>query len=308
MSAPPEVIPAARSGVIHDIGYRNYDGTRLGRRAVARALFGHSLRGAYGLGRSAKSKVLPMLLFAVMCVPAFILAVVTIIAAGTETSQPVTSLPLPYSSYAVVMQAVLTIFLAAQAPQAVSRDLRFKTVPLYFSRPLERADYVLAKFAALSAAMLILLAVPLAMMYAGALLAGLSFGAQTQQFTQALAGAVLFAVLLAGIGLVIASLTPRRGFGVAAIITVLALTYAAVSAMQGIVGFNADNMEVAGWLGLFSPITLVDGVQAWALGAVSSGVAGPPDGLAGSVFLLVTLASIAACLGLLLRRYRKVSL
>jgi ABC-2 type transport system permease protein len=295
------------STVIHDIGYRGYDGVRLEREVVTRALFAHSLRGAYGLGRTARSKVLPMLLFGVMCIPAFILAVVTIIAKSNESPfDPITSLPLPYASYPVVMQAALTIFLASQAPQAVSRDLRFNTLPLYFSRPLERVDYVMAKLAALSSALLVLLAAPLAIMYGGALLAGLSFGTQTREFALALVGAVLFAVLLAGVGLAIASLTPRRGFGVAAIITVMALTYTAVSGMQGIIGFAADNQQAAAWFGLFSPVTLVDGVQVWALGADTTSAVGPPDGLAGAVFLLVALAAVAGCVGLLLRRYRKV--
>ncbi|MDX6241618.1 MAG: type transport system permease protein, partial [Kribbellaceae bacterium] len=60
------------SGVIHDIGYRHYDGPRLGRAAISRALMVSSLRHAYGLGRSGKSKTMPILLLAVMVVPAAI--------------------------------------------------------------------------------------------------------------------------------------------------------------------------------------------------------------------------------------------
>jgi ABC-2 type transport system permease protein len=309
--APPAaaaaVVPGAggRAGVIHDIGYRGYEGERLGRGFIARSLFLHSLRGAYGLGRSAKSKVLPMLLFAVMCLPALVMAIVMIV-----TSEPV----LPYTRYAVVLQAALTIFLAAQAPQSVSRDLRFKTVPLYFSRPLERIDYVAAKYAALAAALFVLLAVPLLIMYAGALLGGFPFGPQTGDLALGMVGAALFALVLAGVGLVIASLTGRRGFGVAGIITVLALSYAVVSSVQGALAFSGPNgtavsssaETAAEWIGLFSPITLVDGVQVWALGAETSSVVGPPDGLGGVVFLVVTLALVAGCVGLLMLRYRKV--
>jgi ABC-2 type transport system permease protein len=301
MSAQSDV-PA---GVIHDIGYRGYAGERLGRGYIARSLFIHSLRGAYGLGRSAKSKVLPMLLFAIMCVPALVMAIVMIVT-GDDV--------LPYTRYAVVLQAVFTIFLAAQAPQSVSRDLRFKTVPLYFSRPLERIDYVGAKYAALTAALFVLLSVPLLIMYAGALLGDFPFGTQTKDLALGLVGAAAFSAVLAGVGLVIASLTGRRGFGVAGIITVLALSFAVVSSVQGALAFSGPNGEAvsggaetaAGWIGLFNPITLVDGFQVWALGAETSSVVGPPDGAAGAVFLLAMLALIAACFGLLMRRYRKV--
>ncbi|PBO18025.1 hypothetical protein CLM83_14820, partial [Streptomyces albidoflavus] len=77
---------------IHNIGYRKYDGPRLGRSHARRALYSQSLRGAYGLGRSAKSKVLPMLLFAVMCLPAAIMVAVTV-TAGLKT------LPVDYTRY-----------------------------------------------------------------------------------------------------------------------------------------------------------------------------------------------------------------
>jgi ABC-2 type transport system permease protein len=50
MSQPPEL------GVIHDIGFRHYTGPRLGRGYLLRSLYVESLRGAYGLGRSAKSR------------------------------------------------------------------------------------------------------------------------------------------------------------------------------------------------------------------------------------------------------------
>ncbi|NDL58368.1 ABC transporter permease [Phytoactinopolyspora mesophila] len=299
---PPSESP---TGVIHDIGYRGYEGPRLGRRAVARALFVHSLRGVFGLGRSGRSKVLPIGMFVLMCLPAVVLATVTVVGAGQGV---VTQPPLAYSSYAMVMQAAIAIFLATQAPQAVSLDLRFNTVPLYFSRPLERIDYVTAKYAALAAGVFILLAVPIIVMYAGALLAEFSFGGETSDVAVALGGAVLYSLVLSGLCLLIASTTSRRGFGVAAIITVLALSYTVVTVLQGIVGHGQNDMATAGWLGLFSPMTLVDGVQAWALGADPSTIAGPPNDVAGIVFCLVALAVIAGCFRLLVFRYRKVKL
>jgi ABC-2 type transport system permease protein len=104
--------------VIHDIGYRSYDGPRLGRAYARRSLYSQSLRGSYGLGRSAKSKVLPMLLFVVMCLPAGIMVAVAVATKAND-------LPVDYTRYAIVLQAVISLYVAAQAPQSVSRDLRF---------------------------------------------------------------------------------------------------------------------------------------------------------------------------------------
>ncbi|MEU4209899.1 ABC transporter permease subunit [Streptomyces sp. NPDC026206] len=287
--------------VIHNIGYRNYSGPRLGRGYARRSLFSQSLRGAYGLGRSAKSKVLPMTLFAVMCLPA---AIVVAVAVTTKMNR----LPMEYTRYAIYLQAVIGLYLAAQAPQSVSRDLRFKTVPLYFSRPIERADYVVAKFAAMASALFILTGVPLLILYAGALLAKLDFAEQTKGFGQGLVSVTLLSLLFAGIGLVVAALTPRRGFGVAAVIAVLTISYGAVSTVQAI-ALDSDNTTAIGWLGLFSPITLIDGVQTAFLSATTAfpGGNGPGTG-AGAVYLLVLLAMIAGSYGLLMRRYRKAGL
>ncbi|MBT2443492.1 ABC transporter permease [Streptomyces sp. ISL-36] len=288
---------------IHNIGYRNYDGPRLGRSYARRALFSQSLRGAYGLGRSAKSKVLPMILFAVMCVPALIIVAVAVV-----TKAP--KLAIEYTQYAIYLQLVIAIYLAAQAPQSVSRDLRFRTVPLYFSRPIERVDYVLAKYGAMASALFILTAAPLLILWIGSLLAKLDFADQTKLFGQGLVSVALLSLLFGGIGLVMAALTPRRGFGVAAVIAVLVISYGAVSTLQGI-AFGTDNLDAIPWMGLFSPITLIDGVQTAFLGAPSAfpgGAAAAPGAGAGAVYVLVVLALIAGSYGVLMRRYRKVGL
>ncbi|MER5302076.1 MULTISPECIES: ABC transporter permease [Streptomyces] len=291
----------ADSTQIHNIGYRHYDGPRLGRAYATRSLFSQSLRGAYGLGRSAKSKVLPMILFGVMCAPALIMVAVAVATKAND-------LPIDYTRYAIVLQAVISLYLAAQAPQTVSRDLRFQTVPLYFSRPIERVDYVRAKFAALSSALFILTAAPLIVLYVGALLAKLDFADQTKGFAQGLVSVALLSVLFSGIALVISAVTPRRGFGIAAVIAVLTISYGAVSTVQAI-AHEQGSSEAISWLGLFSPITLIDGLQTAFLGATSAfpGKEGPSAG-AGVVYVVVVLALIAGSYAALLRRYRKAGL
>lgn len=297
MSAPDS--PVAEQGVIHDIGYRHYDGPRLGRGYVVRSLFTQSLRNSYGLSRSAKSKVVPMLLFGVMCLPALIMVAVV-------TGLKQDSLPLPYTRYAIVLQAVVALFVAAQSPQSVSRDLRFRLTSLYFSRPLLRSDYVLAKWGAMVCALMILLSAPLTILYAGALLAKLPVGTQTGRYLLGLVGALLFSMVLAGVGLVIAAITPRRGLGVAAVIAVLLVSASAVGIVQGVAG-GRDNNDLAGYAGLFSPFSLVDGVQVWALHAETSTQIGPPGMTGGLVFLGVTIGVIVGLYGALLLRYRAVS-
>ena len=289
----------ATDGVIHDIGYRHYAGERLERGYITRSLFVSSLRGAFGLGRSGRSKVLPMLLAGAMVGTAVV--IVAVINIGSLDDQP-----LPYSRFAIALQLVIAIFLASQAPQLVSRDLRFRTITLYFARPLERIDYVVAKYAAMAAALFIITGLPLVVLYLGGLLAGLPFGQQTAEFAGAMLGLIIMSLLLAGIGLVFAALTPRRGFAVALVIVVVFMSYGAVNIVAA-VAWEEGALGLAGWVGLLSPMTLFDGVQVFLFEAESSAVVAPPGTAGGIVYCLVALTAIVASFGILLARYRRLA-
>ncbi|SCK14175.1 ABC transporter permease subunit [Streptomyces sp. WMMB 322] len=288
--------------VIHNIGYRNYEGPRLGRGYARKSLFAQSLRGAYGLGRSAKSKVLPMILFAVMCVPAAIVVAVTVFTKAKE-------MPIDYNAYVIQMQPVIGVYIAAMAPQAVSLDLRFRVVPLYFSRPIRRGDYVGAKYAALAAAIFVFTATSVLILYVGAMLAKLDFGDETKGFAYGLVCCAVFSVLHAGLALTVAAATPRRGFGVAAIIAVLTIPYMLVSALQGITA-SQDNTSAIGWIGLASPGSLIDGLQSKFLDGTHAFPGGPPDltNAQAAAYAVLTAVLVAGTYALLLRRYRKAGL
>ena len=288
---------APRTGAIHDIGYRHYDGVRLGASYIRRSLFVETLCGAYGLGRSARSKVMPALLLAVMVLPALVVGIVT-------SYFGLDSLPLGYTGYVVTMQVAVTIFLGAQSPAVMSRDLRFRVAPLYFSRPLSRAQYVQAKYAGMVAALFLLIGLPITMLLAGALLAELPLGEQLPDYLRAMAGAALHSLVLAGVGLLLAALTPRRGLGVAAVVGVLLVLsglQVTVRAMAEVLGSDT----FSGYTGLISPYTLVDGVVTGVLGAESSIGQGPPGTLATIVFVVVTVLLVAGCYAGLVARYRR---
>lgn len=293
----PAVPDSPESGVIHDIGYRHYEGQRLGRRFIRRSLFVESARGAYGLGRSARSKVMPMLLLAVMCVPALVLVVVAMVTG---------ELPGGYTSYVLNVQVVVAVFVAAQAPAIVSRDLRFRVMSLYFSRPMQRTDYIQAKYAAMTAAVFVLLAVPLTILFVGALLAELPVGEQVPDYLRALAAAVLLSVVLAGLALVVSAITPRRGLGVAAIVTVL-LVLAGVQGATQVIAVEEGADGVAAYAGLLSPFTLVDGASSAVLGSESTFLPEPVSAVGGAVYVGVTALLVVGCYVALVLRYRRVS-
>jgi ABC-2 type transport system permease protein len=307
------------STAIHDIGYRHYDGPRLGRAYVLRSLFVHNLRAVYGLGRPAKAKVMPFLLSAFMLVPA-----AGSIAVVALSKRP--ELLIGYSKYAVFLQVLIAIFLASQAPVLAARELRSHVVPLYFSRPVGRLDFVAAKYAALTTALFLLMAAPVTLLYVGALVTrdqtkpnsggpgggplsdgstkGSSVGEHTLHFLGGLAGCLVFALVLAGIGLVVAAFTPRRGFGVAAVMAIYMVSSVTVIIVQGIAE-STGNYGLAGWVGLFTPFNLVDIVQVKLLGADRAAPFVPSSWLGGPVAALICVALIAGSITILSARFQK---
>ncbi|MEU8246976.1 ABC transporter permease [Nonomuraea sp. NPDC048916] len=279
---------------IYDIGYRHYDGPRLGRAHSTRALAVHSLRGVFGLGRTARSKIMPFALAVIMLLP----AVVSIAMMALIGQRGVS-----YSAYAVIMQAVLAIFLASQGPAIVAPDLRFRVLPLYLSRPISIGDYVSAKLAAMTFALFLMVAVPLTLMYLGELLIDLEGPPQTKEYLGALAMALVLAVLLSAFGLAIASLTPRRGLGVASVIAVYLLVSASVPVLYGTLE-STGNEAAARWSWLVNPFWLVDAVQVWLFGTTPNSEGGYPPGPAPAVIVVALIAVAVAVLAL---RYRKAA-
>ena len=109
--------------------------------------------------------------------------------AGQGPARTSTSTSSPYSIYPLTTQLLISVFVAAQAPALISRDLRFRTITLYLARPARRTTYVLVRLASLTAATFLLIAAPLLLMYVGGLLADLPLGRETEDFLGALVGA-----------------------------------------------------------------------------------------------------------------------
>jgi ABC-2 type transport system permease protein len=279
-------------GVIHDLGYQRYGGERYGRAAIVRTLTGYSLRSAFGLGRGARAKIVPVGAFALICLPAVINAFV--VARGGARA-------FPYDLYSYPVRAVaMTIFLAAQAPELVSRDLRHRVLPLYFARPLRPADYPLAKLAALITACLIMLDVPLLLLYVGTIVGVHGPGAVWHQTTLLLSGlalGLLWSVVLATIALAIASFSGRRAFAAGGVAGLFFLTFVLSEVLSTIAPTVA---------GLVSPFSLLDGVRMW-LGSANPGPLAAPGGAWGTGYAVVLVALVAAGLATLVARYRAVA-
>ena len=286
----------SRPGVIHDLGYRRYDGLREGTATIARTLFITGLRHAYGLGRSGKSKVMPFLLLAMSVLPALIVVGVVVLT-GMST------LPISYADYTNQTQLLVSLFAAAQAPVLFSRDLRHRSIVLYLARPLAAPLFALMRWLSLTVALWLFMAVPTLLLFVGALLSGLDKSDQATQLLKAVVLQTLLALLVAGITGLISSVSLRRGFAVVGSVMALIVLTGVVTAIQAIAA-EEDAEVVSVWAGLFSPWSLYTGLgNAWDAG-IDTFV--PVDGAWVLAYVLVVLLLVAGCLLGLVARFQKV--
>ena len=281
------------AGVIHDIGYQRYAGPRLGRRHVVTALYLHSLRTAFGLGRSAVAKIFPGIVVGLAFVVAVVLVAVRSQAGGV--------IPYTYLQFIDGLGIPLVVFLAVIAPELVSRDLRSRVLPLYFSRPLRRSDYAVAKLAATISAVWLLLAGPLLVIFRGGAFSR-SGGASAvwREFTDFLGGlgyAAITAVVLGAFAVPLASLASRRAIAAVLVVVAFAATAPVIGVIDAVGGTTAQQLGP-----LVNPATLLTGLETWIYRDDKLAI-----GPYGPLYLVVAVALVTACVAATVARYRRVT-
>ena len=202
----------------------------------------------------------------------------------------------------------MIIFVAAQAPELVSRDLRSHVLPLYFSRPLRRLDYPAAKLGAFILACLALLEIPLLLLYLGAITqahSGAAIWGQTRALIPGLLVGLAWAVLLASIGLALASLSGRRAYATGSIAICFFLSWALAGLLRGVTSENGSRGRRGG-------AALRPGQPVHRAGRAApvarrhlAGAEPAARGTYGPLYGVMFLLMLAAAVGGLAARYRK---
>ena len=141
-------------GEVFDLGYRHYEGPREGRMRARKSIWMNGVRTALGIGRGWGSKVLPILLFIAVMIPALVISIVAS-QIGTDDE----GLP-GHDGYYQIVSTFLILFSAIIAPELLCPDRRDGVISLYLVRPLTTADYVAGRWLAF-------LSVTLALVYLG---------------------------------------------------------------------------------------------------------------------------------------------
>ncbi|MDE2934055.1 MAG: hypothetical protein OXS47_09345 [Chloroflexota bacterium] len=296
------------AGSIYDLGYRRYEGRRLGRWDAVLSLYVHGLRAAFGLGRRTRSKVFPMGLAVVAAIPAlgYLMAAAFI---DIDISDAIGAEDY-FTSTFFFPPAALMLFVAAVAPELLGRDQRHATLPLYFSRGLSRQDYALARYASMATALMALTLLPQALLFFGNALVVDSFGGYFQdewgQVGPIIGSSLLISLFFAAIGMVISAQSGRRAFATIGVIA----PFVFLPIISGVLVGVVENF--IGRLGVFlNPFFVIDGFTYWFFDAAPDLGEGHPlntADFAGGWYFFFALAVTFAGVALLVRHYGRRSL
>lgn len=229
-------------GQLFDLGYQRYEGLREGRTRARKALFVNGIRTCFGLGRGAMAKILPILFFGAVMVPAIVFI---IIAATTERLIGV-PLDIPgHADYYEIVSLVLLLFSAVIAPELLCPDRRSGVITLYLVRSLTFSDYVLGRWLAF-------FVVSLLFIYTGqvVLMVGLTMSATEPleylrdnwaDIPKFLAAGLVIAIMTTTIPLAAASFTTRRVYASAFVIGLWLITASAAGILVG--GFEDSETQ-----------------------------------------------------------------
>lgn len=226
---------------IYDRGYRRYDGPRTGVQGAVRTVGLQSLRRALGLRRPFWAKLPPALIIGLAFVPALVY-----VGIGAILSDIDADIIPAYADYYGVIAAALLLFVAWTAPEILCPDRHTGMLGLYFSSPLSRPTYLLAKFSAIGT---VLLAITLGPVVFLAIARGLigdgpSIGDLPLLALRMIGTGVMLALLYGMLGAAISSLVDRRAIATAVIILFVFALSAATSTM-------VEVAEYSEWLYVF---------------------------------------------------------
>jgi ABC-2 type transport system permease protein len=203
-----------RYGEIFDRGYKHYDGPRRGRSGAITSLIGYSMKRAMGIRKSWTAKVLPFLLYIAVTIPLIVMIGLTAIAPDLEFAS--------YSGYVSGIFFIVGIFVGTAAPEMICVDRHERTLPLYFSRAIDRVDYVVAKVIAMSLLTMTMTVIPSVLLWLGRQLTAENIGQAMREnigdLGRVVFVGVMIALVLSTLGLAISSFTNRKGVAITVII------------------------------------------------------------------------------------------
>jgi ABC-2 type transport system permease protein len=306
-AAATPTIARGATGSIYDLGYRGYDGPRLGRRHAIRALFLHTLKVAYGIGRGGRAKIAPVVLGGFAVIPAIVGVGITALARqmGQAGEFAEDANPINHATYFGLITVFVMLFCAIQTPETVGRDQRHSLLSLYFSRALRREDYALARLGGVVVGLFIFVMLPQVIIFGGRVLAATDVGAELGKelalVPPTIAQAVILSTMLGALSTVVSAFTPRRLYATIGIVVLLSVT-PLITAL--LLELGTDTL--ARVLILASPADVLEATNAFLFGEPSGSDVVRFADLDGIVYLAAAAVITVGCSGIFVRRFQRI--
>ncbi len=267
LAGEPE-IPQHPTGTVFDIGYQRYAGPREGRARSRIAVFKDGVRTALGLGRGAKSKILPWAFIGVLAGIGFILALVVGAAlrlgAGPDA---IANLP-SHSDFYGISSIFFFVFAAVVAPELICPDRRDGVINLYLVRPMTGTDYIIARWLAFLVVSLFVAWLPQFVLLVGLVMGNPDpvgyFQENWTDIPKILASGAAIAAYTTTLAMLVAAFTKRRAYASVFLVGLFAVTTPFTTGLA---------MEIGGtvgqWISMFNLSNIPVHVNDWIFGEQS---------------------------------------
>lgn len=289
------------TGQIYDLGYAPHEGERLGRSGAMRAITKDGIKRALGIGRKARSKIMPMGLILAAMTPAVVLVGISFVF-QSEFNLDSTDLLGSHATYFDLISTLSLLFIALAAPAVMIPDRRDNVLAVYSSRPVSAADYLIARGGSLAALMLAFLVLPQLVLFVGLAAldpAGLFSGitSDSGELLRILGASIGYVAAFGTPAFLVAAFAKRTGMAAGIIIVGLSLLDGITEALA------QSNIPGAFLAPLLSIATLGGTVRDWVFGLSNATFSRADLPLWTAALSLAVATAITAVI--VLRRYRR---
>jgi len=197
-------------------------------------------RAVLGIGRPAKSKILPAICAVIAYVPTIVFVGLAVLIPGDllDPNEVAT-----YSDWYGFIISALVLFTGLVAPEVLTGDRRSGMIGLYLSTPLTRSTYLAAKLASVGLTLAIVTIGPGLLLLLGYSFVGEGPGGLVEwvkTFFQIVAAGAVISGVYAAVSMAFSSITDRRAFASAGVILCLVVSAAVSGSLVEVAELNEN--------------------------------------------------------------------
>lgn len=228
---------------IFDRGYRTYDGPRTGVPGAMRAVGWSTIQRALGLRRKFRFKIVPLVVIFIAYVPALVFMGIAVLIPSELAEEIVTS----YGGYFGLITVMMILLTAFVVPEVLGSDRRTGMLGLYMASPLNRWNYLGAKFSSILGVVSLVTLFPVVFLMIGYIFVGIGpdgVGGTIDVIVRVFVSGLALSIYFTLFGMAVSTFTDRPLFASAAIVLLMI-------ASQIFTAILVEEADAPEWIRLF---------------------------------------------------------